>query len=470
MADIRIEFVTAAINRVVALSDYDNDFDKVYEFQKQTILDDESLTIDEKTKATEFLAVLFDYQKVLLNKGSKRICENCSMECLATLFCEFCVRTYLKNNFSNWSSGNNDIDNLIQQCQIETISTNNIIEWIPYNNLQDIKYMTKGGCSEIYTAIWINGRFNEWDSKEKQLRRGGSIKVILKKLENIENANRSWIDEAKSHLTLGNKHALIIKCFGLTQDPSNGDYMLVMNLMDMDLRKYLQHQRTWKEKIIVVYKIIAAIYFIHKNNAIHRDLHSGNILSIGSEWCISDFGFCGPADKPLKSIYGNLPYIAPEVIIGRENTFASDIYSFGILMWEISSGQTPFNNYEHNYDLAMKIVDGMRPKITSAGVPPEYNKLMKQCWDADPLKRPDIDTLLVLITEMWEDSYNEYTNEFNNTESDNSSQISQTNSSLSSLSTSKLHQFENLPEPKNASEEQEAFYSKTYDLTIPDFL
>ncbi|POG81561.1 kinase-like domain-containing protein, partial [Rhizophagus irregularis DAOM 181602=DAOM 197198] len=83
---------------------------------------------------------------------------------------------------------------------------------------------------------------------------------------------------------------------------------------------------------------------------------------------------------------GNLPYVAPEVIIGKEYTFASDIYSFGILMWEISSGQTPFNNYEHDYDLAMK-VNGMRPKIRSE-IPPGYNQLMKQCWDADPLKRP----------------------------------------------------------------------------------
>ncbi|RIA91076.1 hypothetical protein C1645_875695, partial [Glomus cerebriforme] len=95
---------------------------------------------------------------------------------------------------------------------------------------------------------------------------------------------------------------------------------------------------------------------------------------------------------------------------------------------------TYVGNYEHNYDLAMKIVDGVRPKITSAGDPPEYDKLMKQCWDADPLKRP-IDTLSNEILKMWKDSYNEYTNEFNNIKSDNSSQISQTNSSLSSLST-----------------------------------
>ena len=204
------------------------------------------------------------------------------------------------------------------------------------------------------------------------------------------------------HLTLGNKYPELVKCYGLTQDPSNGDYMLVMQAINTDLRKYLQHQLTWKEKIFVAFRIINSLYRIHSNKEVHRDLHSGNILYFQGNnwWYISDFGFCGPADKPLKSIYGNLPYVAPEVIVGKEYTFASDIYSIGILMWEISSGQTPFNNCEHNYDLAMKIVNGMRPKIRSK-IPSEYEKLMKQCWDADPLKRPDAETLLNEIRKMW---------------------------------------------------------------------
>jgi hypothetical protein len=246
----------------------------------------------------------------------------------------------------------------------------------------------------------------------------------------------------------------------LTQDPLNGDYMLVMELMVTDLRKYLQQQRTWKEKINVVYNIMYALYRIHHYNTIHRDLHSGNILQNNGCWYISDFGFCGPADKPLESIYGNLPYVAPEVIIGKEYTFASDIYSVGILMWEVSSGQLPFNNYDHNFDLAMKIVGGMRPKIRS-GIPSEYKKLMKQCWDADPLKRPDIETLYHEIKNMRKDSFNNNNaNEFNNFEY--SYRISQSNSSSNSTltsssksnssSTSRLYQFENLPEPTNATE------------------
>ena len=125
----------------------------------------------------------------------KRICENCQDECLARLYCEHCVRNYLKSKFSNWTSGNSDIDNLLQQCQMETLRPDKIVEWIPYFNFKNIKYLTKGGCSEIYTAIWIGGRYDEWDSKEKKLTRIGSSYVVLKELENVESANRSWLEE-----------------------------------------------------------------------------------------------------------------------------------------------------------------------------------------------------------------------------------------------------------------------------------
>jgi serine/threonine protein kinase len=129
------------------------------------------------------------------------------------------------------------------------------------------------------------------------------------------------------------KSGLVVKCYGLTKNPSGGNYMLVMNYMDANLRSYMQRNHnklTWKERIKFTFNIIGSLSYIHKENAIHRDLHSGNILlkQIRQNLYISDLGFCGPADKPLNCIYGNLPYIAPEVIVGKETTFASDIYSY----------------------------------------------------------------------------------------------------------------------------------------------
>jgi hypothetical protein len=191
------ELINNALNRSYALMDSNTRLNvhKSYEFRKQTILDDESLTENEKSEAIRVITKTYDKNKLTSNEGTKRICENCNQECLATLFCEYCVRNYLKAKFSNWTSGNVIIDNLIQECQMKTMAPYLIPEWIPYNNLQNIEYLTKGGFSEIYTAIRIDGRFIEWDSKEQQLKRFGSQYVVLKKLENAENANQSWIEE-----------------------------------------------------------------------------------------------------------------------------------------------------------------------------------------------------------------------------------------------------------------------------------
>jgi hypothetical protein len=204
MMAIRQEKIYAALDRCDALSDVNiyNDMTKRYEFKKQFILDDESLTTDEKTTAVEILTKDYDYFKILHNEGTKRFCEKCQQECLATSYCEHCVRIFLKNNFTRWSSGNNDIDDLIQTCQMETFRPSKIIEWIPYSNLQNILYKTKGGCSEIYSANWIDGPNYEWDSNEQQLKRRGSHEVILKKLENVEKADRSWFDEVYTVLHL----------------------------------------------------------------------------------------------------------------------------------------------------------------------------------------------------------------------------------------------------------------------------
>ncbi|RIA96772.1 hypothetical protein C1645_814969, partial [Glomus cerebriforme] len=117
MSTIREESVWATIHRAYALIDYNiqNNVEKRHEFKQRTVLADKSLTKDEKSYAINLLNKDYDEFKILNNEGTKRICENCKVECLATLYCEYCVRNYLKTKFSNWTSGNNDIDNLIQK-------------------------------------------------------------------------------------------------------------------------------------------------------------------------------------------------------------------------------------------------------------------------------------------------------------------------------------------------------------------
>ncbi|POG81493.1 hypothetical protein GLOIN_2v70204 [Rhizophagus irregularis DAOM 181602=DAOM 197198] len=142
---------------------------------------------------------------------------------------------------------------------METFQPQRIIEWIPYDDLQNVKYLTKGGCSEIYSAEWIDGGYYEWDSEENQLTRYGDQYVILKELENVKSTNESWFEESKAHLTINNKWSDVAQCHGLTKNPSSRNYMLVMDKMDMDLKTYLKQYYNniiLKDRIQIAYEII----------------------------------------------------------------------------------------------------------------------------------------------------------------------------------------------------------------------
>ncbi|PKC51958.1 hypothetical protein RhiirA1_482586 [Rhizophagus irregularis] len=108
----------------------------------------------------------------------------------------------------------------------------------------------------------------------------------------------------------------------------------------------------------------------------------------------------------------------------------------------------------------------MRPKIISK-VPLKYKNLMEQCWNANPFDRPDIDTLFNKISEI-KFYYQNNPNELPQLKAKIDKGINNANTN-NKLFTSKIHKFENLPEPKNATEEeQEAFHSKLYDFNIPE--
>src|SRR4051794_17473984 len=106
----------------------------------------------------------------------------------------------------------------------------------------------------------------------------------------------------------------------------------------------------WQYKLQLLKNIILGLKTIHESGLIHRDLHDGNILiSDNYESYIIDLGLCKPVETSLQDeIYGIIPYIAPEVLRGRPYTPASDIYSFSMIMWEFTSGVSPFNNRAHD--------------------------------------------------------------------------------------------------------------------------
>ncbi len=181
---------------------------------------------------------------------------------------------------------------------------------------------------------------------------------------------------------------------GITRDPKTSDYMVVLHDMEQgSLRSNLMIKKyNPNDKYVNLYWLAKSLSALHKCNLVHGDFHSGNLLFhklSSSIIYIGDLGLSKPADKPSKTdeIYGVIPYIAPEVLLGKPYTKAADIYSFGIIMWEMTSGIPAFNHMPHDFNLSLKICRGLRPNIVK-GTMPEYAELMKKCWDFDPNKRP----------------------------------------------------------------------------------
>ncbi|GBB88569.1 hypothetical protein RclHR1_01510020 [Rhizophagus clarus] len=264
--------------------------------------------------------------------------------------------------------------------KLEYSSLKPLIEWIPYSRITNLEETAVGGFSIIYKANCLFQRY-----KRTKYFRTVAIKRYLSSQE-------YFLNELKL-LYKYHECIRIISCYGVTQDPETKEYMIVMNYANGgNLNKYLQENFaniTWEMKLNILLDITIGLYSIHARNFIHRDLHSGNILLNNSSWLICDLGLSQDANNTSlnNKIYGVIPYIAPEIFNGVAFSKLSDIYSMGMIMWELTTGCKPFANLEYNTNLMYKIIDGIRPEITN-DTPECIANLMERCWNSNPAERP----------------------------------------------------------------------------------
>ena len=81
-------------------------------------------------------------------------------------WCQSCNGKRFQQNFQNWTSGNHDIDELIQRTQLNAKNHKEILEWIEYDRFENIEYLAKGGFGTTYKATWKDGYIDkEWNSE-----------------------------------------------------------------------------------------------------------------------------------------------------------------------------------------------------------------------------------------------------------------------------------------------------------------
>ncbi|RHZ80164.1 hypothetical protein Glove_139g116 [Diversispora epigaea] len=361
-----------------------------------------------------------------------------------------------------------------------------VLEWIPYNRFKDVKQIGKGGFGTIHYARWIDGYIEKWDIENQQWKRYDNRGVALKKFDNFVNFN-DILNEMEIHFkTYCSDSFTSIRFYGITQDPETHKYMMVLQYAtDGNLREYLKinfNNINWEQKLHNLWRLSYRLMNIHKLDIVHQDFHPGNILSYDfkSNLNITDFGLskligANPNNPEKKNIVGVLPYIAPEVLSGDEEyTKAADVYSFGIIAYEMITGFPPYPDIPHDEDLAIKICNGLRPKIPFH-TPKLITRMIMRCWDARVTHRPTFNELFNEFYKYYNDYYDKDSEikiqikkaeEFSaNQESTNTTTITTTplnyQTHPQAIYTSRLLNYSRLPKPKN----EENFERELEELT-----
>src|SRR6266542_723136 len=166
-----------------------------------------------------------------------------------------------------------------------------------------------------------------------------------------------------------------------------------------NLRTYLKNNfftLSWNDKIKLAYQITEGIKNLHDKDIFHQNLHSKSILMHQEEAKIML-----DIVKSTKTDYLDgskmILYVNPKLLENKSYEYdkKSDIYSLGVLMWELTSGYPPKNeNILKNH-----IIDGYRENQIP-GTPKEYLDIYKSCWDYEPNERPSINQVFDKLGKM----------------------------------------------------------------------
>ena len=219
---------------------------------------------------------------------------------------------------------------------------------------------------EIIKSIGEGGMANVYLAQDKILNRKVAIKVLRGDLANDEKFIRRFQREAIAASSLS--HKAVVEMYDVGED--NGIYYIVMEYVEGKTLKQLLKKRgslTIPEVIDIMLQLTDGIAHAHDSYIIHRDLKPQNIMiSDDGAIKITDFGIAmalnGTQFTQTNSVMGSVHYLPPEQASGKGSSTKSDIYSMGILMYELLTGKLPFRG-DNAVEIALKHMKDPIPSI-----------------------------------------------------------------------------------------------------------
>ena len=258
------------------------------------------------------------------------------------------------------------------------------------NRYKIVKSIGEGGMANVYLA---------WDTI---LERDVAVKILRGDLADDEKFIRRFQREANSASSL--KHPNIVEMYDVGED--NGKYFIVMEYVDGKTLKSLIKKRgalNLTETIDIMMQLTSGISCAHDSYIIHRDIKPQNVMILeDGRVKITDFGIAMALNNneltQTNSVMGSVHYLPPEQASGSGSTIKSDIYSLGILMFELLTGKVPFKG-DNAVEIAIKHMKDQIPSVCNINntIPQSVENIVLKACAKNPKNRYET------VSEMYED-------------------------------------------------------------------
>ncbi len=245
---------------------------------------------------------------------------------------------------------------------------------------------------EIVKSIGEGGMANVYLAKDLILNRNVAVKVLRGDLANDEKFVRRFQREALASSSLS--HPNIVEMYDVGED--NGTYYIVMEYVDGKTLKQLVKKRgalTLSECIDIMLQLTDGVEHAHESYIIHRDLKPQNIMiQDNGEIKITDFGIAMALNNTqltqTNSVMGSVHYLPPEQASGKGSTVKSDIYSMGILFYELLTGTLPFRG-DNAVEIALKQIKDDIPSVKekNPAIPQSIENIVLKATAKNPKNR-----------------------------------------------------------------------------------